>query len=126
MMCVDIQIARGRYFRTTHNFNFRMRPLNKYFSALFLIILSVETVFAESSHADLLQYHDRKQDGDVKPSRRCTAIGVDPAAMADGSGVTTHNNDCQECDIRITHVPAHDWPEGAMRPITAIRAAYPR
>lgn len=40
--------------------------------------------------------------------------------------VTTHNNDCQECDIRITHVPARDWPAGSRRPIVDIRAAYPR
>lgn len=40
--------------------------------------------------------------------------------------VTTHNNDCQECDIRITHVPARDWPLGSMRPIHDIRDHYPR
>jgi len=57
---------------------------------------------------------------------KCTAIGVGPLAMADGSTVTTHNNDCQECDIRLTHVPARDWPVGSKRPIYGIRNAYPR
>lgn len=57
---------------------------------------------------------------------RCTSLGVGPLAMADGSTVTTHNNDCQECDIRITHVPARDWPSGSKRPIYGIRNAYPR
>ena len=57
---------------------------------------------------------------------RCTSIGVGPKAMADGSTVTTHNNDCQECDIRLTHVPARDWPAGSKRPIYAVRNAYPR
>eukprot|EP01031_Cornospumella_fuschlensis_P036811 gene36811-44654_t len=57
---------------------------------------------------------------------RCTSIGVGRLAMADGSTITTHNNDCQECDFRITHVPARDWPAGSMRPIHDIRAAYPR
>ncbi len=40
--------------------------------------------------------------------------------------MTTHNNDCQECDIRITHVPARDWPTGSKRPVFDIRNAYPR
>eukprot|EP01041_Mallomonas_annulata_P009869 gene9869-20534_t len=57
---------------------------------------------------------------------RCTAIGVGPAATTDGSTITTHNNDCQECDIRITHVPAKDWPKGSKRPIFGERVAYPR
>ena len=46
--------------------------------------------------------------------------------MVDGSTITTHNNDCQECDIRITHVPAKDWPAGSKRPIFEIRNYYPR
>ena len=40
--------------------------------------------------------------------------------------MTTHNNDCQECDIRITHVPAFNWPRGSKRPVYDIRVAYPR
>ena len=40
--------------------------------------------------------------------------------------MTTHNNDCQECDFRITHVPARDWPAGSKRPVYGIRNAYPR
>ena len=40
--------------------------------------------------------------------------------------MTTHNNDCQECDLRITHVPAKDWPAFSMRPIHDIRDHYPR
>lgn len=40
--------------------------------------------------------------------------------------VTTHTNDCHECDFRITHVPARDWPAGSMRPVHDIRVAYPR
>lgn len=40
--------------------------------------------------------------------------------------VTTHTNDCQECDLRITHVPARDWPAGSKRPVHDIRAMYPR
>lgn len=40
--------------------------------------------------------------------------------------ITTHNNDCQECDFRITHVPARDWLPGSKRPVHPIRSAYPR
>ena len=59
-------------------------------------------------------------------NQKCTSIGVGKTAMADGSTVTTHNNDCKECDIRITHVPAMDWPAGSLRPIHDIRDHYPR
>ena len=44
----------------------------------------------------------------------------------DGSTITTHNNDCSECDIRVTHVPARDWPKGSKRPIFRERSAYPK
>lgn len=40
--------------------------------------------------------------------------------------ITTHNNDCQECDLRITHVPAKTWPKGSKRPVYDINDAYPR
>ena len=32
---------------------------------------------------------------------RCTSIGVGRLATSDGSTITTHNNDCQECDFRL-------------------------
>eukprot|EP01038_Epipyxis_sp_PR26KG_P009867 gene9867-13274_t len=70
-------------------------------------------------NADILYGFDEYRD-------RCTAIAVGPKAMIDGSTVTTHNNDCQECDIRITHVPAADWSIGSKRPVYDIRNAYPR
>jgi dipeptidase len=60
------------------------------------------------------------------PKDQCTALAVGPKAMADGSTIATHNNDCQECDIRITHVPARDWKPGSRRPIFDERMAYPR
>lgn len=63
---------------------------------------------------------------DFLDKEKCTAIGVGSKATLDGSTITTHNNDCQECDLRITHVPARDWPTGSKRPINAIRDAYPR
>lgn len=76
-----------------------------------------------------MEYDDKTRDtkrGYGHTADRCTSIAVGPKAMADGSTVTTHNNDCQECDIRLTHVPARDWPVGSKRPIYAVRNAYPR
>lgn len=60
------------------------------------------------------------------PRDQCTALAIGPKAMSDGSTIATHNNDCQECDIRITHVPARDWGPGSQRPIFDERMAYPR
>jgi hypothetical protein len=40
--------------------------------------------------------------------------------------LTTHNNECKECDYRITHVPARDWPKGWLRPIHDNWNMYPR
>lgn len=46
--------------------------------------------------------------------------------MSDGSTITTHNNDCNECDIRVTHVPARNWPKDSKRPVFPERSAYPK
>lgn len=62
----------------------------------------------------------------LSPPSQCTSIGVGYLAMADGSAVATHNDDCNECDIRVTHVPARDWIEGNKRPIFITRPPYPR
>jgi len=85
---------------------------------LFLVITGVVTATAIMRTKRGAKIFDDNQ--------KCTSIGVGPKAMADGSTVTTHNNDCQECDFRITHVPAMDWPKGALRPIHDIRDHYPR
>jgi dipeptidase len=57
---------------------------------------------------------------------QCTSIAVDYKAMDDGSAIATHNDDCNECDIRVTHVPARDWPAGSLRPVFSTRPPYPR
>ena len=71
-------------------------------------ILAVSAVFASTAQGTMLTKRNQKVFDD---DQRCTSIGVGPKAMIDGSTVTTHNNDCQECDFRITHVPAMDWPK---------------
>jgi hypothetical protein len=60
------------------------------------------------------------------PSDQCTSIGVGYLAMVDNSAIATHNDDCNECDIRVTHVPAKDWKKDSMRPVFATRPPYPR
>jgi hypothetical protein len=60
------------------------------------------------------------------PSDQCTSIGVGHLAMDDNSAIATHNDDCNECDIRVTHVPAKDWSHKSLRPVFATRPPYPR
>lgn len=57
---------------------------------------------------------------------RCTALAVASKASVDGSLMTTHNNDCENCDSRVIYVPAQDYEEGSMRPIYAVSFEYPR
>lgn len=90
-----------------------------------LLLLSLLSVFSlcqispAQSYENPDSYFDDNRD-------RCTSIGVGPGATVDGSTITTHNNDCQECDIRITHVPSRIWPHVSKRPVYGIRVAYPR
>ena len=56
-------------------------------------ILSLLLLLAASTaHATMRTKRNQKVFDD---DQRCTSIGVGPKAMADGSTVTTHNNDCQ-------------------------------
>ena len=57
---------------------------------------------------------------------RCSSIIVGRKASASGATMTSHTNDCLNCDFRISKVPAADHEEGAQRTISADRAAYPR
>ncbi|CAK9055463.1 unnamed protein product [Durusdinium trenchii] len=57
----------------------------------------------------------------------CTSIVVNADAMQDGSAVTSHANDCADCDWRVAYVPAQDHPEGSERIIyDAVWSQYPR
>ena len=59
-------------------------------------------------------------------SSQCTSIGVGYQAMEDGSAIATHNDDCNECDIRVTKVPAQDYLIELQRPVFTTRPSYPR
>ena len=48
-------------------------------------------------------------------------------ATVDGSVMTSHSNDCVDCDWRMVYVPAKDHKKGSLRPVLdASRSAYPR
>lgn len=57
----------------------------------------------------------------------CTSIIVGKGATVDGSVITSHANDCADCDFRIAYVPARDHPPGSQRVIhDALWSQYPR
>jgi dipeptidase len=51
---------------------------------------------------------------------------VAPGGSKDGGTMTSHTDDCMECDFRISKVPAADHEAGSVRDIYGYRAAYPR
>jgi len=58
---------------------------------------------------------------------RCTTITVGRKASKDGSTMTTHTNDCHQCDSRVMRVPAKDHAPGSLRPVyMAENMEYPR
>lgn len=57
----------------------------------------------------------------------CTTIIVGKKASADGSVMCTHSNDGEGFqDPRLVHIPAADFPKGAMRPIFFAPESFPR
>ena len=57
---------------------------------------------------------------------RCTTIIVGKEASADGSTMTTHTNDCGECDFRLAKVNPKNHPKGSKRPVYTFYSAYPK
>ena len=51
------------------------------------------------------------------PSFACTSVVVGKDASVDGSVMTTHTCDGRY-EFRLNLIPAKDWPEGSMRPIS--------
>jgi len=57
----------------------------------------------------------------------CTSIIVSSGATVDGSAITSHANDCVDCDWRMVYVAARDHPAGAMRTVySGTWSQYPR
>ena len=64
-------------------------------------------------------------DSPVPAPEGCTAIAVSRSASTTAP-MTTHTNDCKDCDYRISHVPAAHHKPGSRRPVYVSRFAYPR
>ncbi|EQC30426.1 hypothetical protein SDRG_12000 [Saprolegnia diclina VS20] len=61
----------------------------------------------------------------VEPDR-CTAILVGAKASTTGAPMTTHSNDCGNCDFRLIKIPAMNHTPGSLRDVTLLRQEYPR
>ena len=72
------------------------------------------------SHENAIASHDRQIH-----SKSHERSFLAPASVSGGT-MTTHTDDCLNCDFRIAKIPAKDHPAGSMRPIYTHRAPYPR
>jgi dipeptidase len=61
-----------------------------------------------------------------KMAEGCTSVVVGHEATTNAATVTSHTNDCLNCDFRLAKVPAADYDEGSTRPAYSSRDAYPR
>mmetsp|Transcript_3107 Transcript_3107/g.6608 ORF Transcript_3107/g.6608 Transcript_3107/m.6608 type:complete len:693 (-) Transcript_3107:240-2318(-) len=85
-----------------------------------LLTLGLYSIGASSiEKIDGVRVSDTHGDG-------CTSIIVGPNGAEGGGTMTTHTDDCMECDFRISKVPAADWPANSERLVYTYRAAYPR
>ncbi|ETV96581.1 hypothetical protein H310_10282 [Aphanomyces invadans] len=57
---------------------------------------------------------------------RCTAILVGAKASVTGAPMTTHSNDCPDCDFRLVKVHPMTHASGAMRDVVLVSSQYPR
>ena len=64
-------------------------------------------------------------DSPVPPPEGCTAIAVSRSASLTYP-LTTHTNDCKDCDYRLSHVPAASHSPDSRRAVYASRFGYPR
>jgi dipeptidase len=63
----------------------------------------------------------------LDPSRdQCTTIIVGKDATGDGGPLTSHTNDCNACDFRLSKVPSKKTSKDEKRDIYRYRAEYPR
>ncbi len=83
-----------------------------------VIVIFTSAVIADSK-AELKSYYKHA------PKDKCTSIAVTPGASLDGSAMTTHTNDCADCDFRIGVVPGKVQTR-SQRPVAPARFAYPR
>ncbi|KAF0719439.1 Aste57867_1035 [Aphanomyces stellatus] len=58
--------------------------------------------------------------------KACATIVVGAKASTTLTPMTTHSNDCADCDFRLVKVPARQFPAGAMRDVPLFAHQYPR
>ena len=57
----------------------------------------------------------------------CTSIVVGRKASKSGFPMASHSNDCADCDIRMAHIPARDYPTNSLRNVNNdVPHLYPR
>mmetsp|Transcript_3937 Transcript_3937/g.7213 ORF Transcript_3937/g.7213 Transcript_3937/m.7213 type:complete len:625 (-) Transcript_3937:43-1917(-) len=64
--------------------------------------------------------------GSAHVATGCTSIAVSAGATVDGVPMTSHSDDCVECDARMALVPARDHEQGAKHPVYGMGHLYPR
>jgi dipeptidase len=56
----------------------------------------------------------------------CTSVIIGHAATTNSATVTSHTNDCMQCDFRLAKIPAADHGPDETVPVYESRDAYPR
>lgn len=62
----------------------------------------------------------------AEESLGCTALAVDGGASINGAAFAVENTDCNNCDFRLNHRAAREYPVGAQRAVYMNPVAYPR
>ena len=98
-------------------------------------LLTALALAATHCQASIIKPGDKKyvniiRPGDkytLDPSRdQCTTIIVGKDATGDGGPLTSHTNDCNACDFRLSKVPSKKTSKDEKRDIYRYRAEYPR
>jgi len=63
---------------------------------------------------------------DIFRKDRCTALAVGKKASTDASTMTTHTDDCADCDFRVALIKGKRFARHSKRPVAPVRFAYPR
>jgi len=81
---------------------------------------------SESQRSERSERRSERSERSESVSDQCTSIAISSYAMIDTTAIITHNDDCNECDIRITHIPSFQWMNDTFRPVFMTRPSYPR
>jgi len=91
---------------------------------LFVFVCNVHNILAKSSIFQGTTLEAEKIA--LMATDACTTIGLGKLASVDGSTMTTHTNDCAECDPRLAKVPASSGVNSATSFVYLDKQNYPR